>query len=127
MGSSLIKLEGKPFRFIIAGIFVTSIYILIAYLAQKYVFDSLPIANAIAFILANIVSYFIHTIWSFSEAIKKKNLLKFYIVTLGAFGLSVLIPSLGQHFQINHITTIICTALVIPIFTFLLHLFWTYK
>lgn len=127
MGFNSIKLKPKFLRFFIGGIFVTCIYISIAFLIQQYFFSNLSIANALAFIVANVSSYLIHTVWSFSEVIKKKNLLRFYIVTLGAFILAILIPLIGQYSQMNYLVINICTAIIISIFTFLSHLFWTYK
>jgi putative flippase GtrA len=117
----------KIIRFIFAGTIVTLIYIVTGLLLLN-IFEVTPvIANGLAFIIANIFSYVIHTLWSFSAEIKKNNFFKFYLVSLCGFLISLALPAMSENFNINKSFTVIITSLAIPLFTFLLHHLWTYK
>lgn len=124
---ALSKPPKKIIRFIFAGIIVTLIYIVTGLLLLN-IFEVTPvIANGLAFIIANIFSYVIHTLWSFSTEIKKNNFYKFYIVSLCGFLISLVLPAMGENFSIDKSFTVIITSVSIPLFTFLFHHLWTYK
>lgn len=119
--------KNKIIRFIFAGVLVTFIYIVIGFILLKFTDINSVEVNAIAFIIANLFSYMIHTLWSFSTKIKKNNFLKFYIVSLIGFLISLILPMLGEHLKVDKFFITIVTSLSIPLFTFIVHNLWTYK
>ena len=119
--------QKKIIRFIFAGSFVTLIYILSGLFLLTFFSISPVVANGFAFVIANLVSYIIHTLWSFSTKFKKNNFFKFYIVSFCGFLISLIFPAIGQSFNLDKSLAIIVTSITIPLFTFLLHHLWTYK
>ena len=119
--------KNKIIRFIFAGLLVTLIYIAIGFLLLKFTDVNSVLANGIAFVIANLFSYMIHTLWSFSAEIKKNNFLKFYMVSLAGFSISIILPMLGEYLNADKFLMTVITSLSIPLFTFILHNSWTYK
>jgi putative flippase GtrA len=120
------NLNKRSLRFLFSGLLVTFFYIFIAFFIIKFVNLNVSLANGIAFVLANFFSYLIHTTWTFSERIKKSNLIRFYTVSIIAFLMSLLIPYSLRCFGISDFLITLITSLSIPFLTYFLHSTWTY-
>ncbi len=121
------NLNSQIGRFITVGIISTLVHFSIAiFLIDKQILIP-PLANGFGFIGATLVSYFANTLWSFSQPIDKKNLLRFLCVTSIGFFFAMLISSITDYHGINGLINIIMVALFVPPVTFMLHNFWTYK
>ena len=114
-------------RFSISGAMVTAIHVVVAAGFIHFVAPRPALANGVAFVIANVVSYLVSTLWSFSSPLHGRNLLRFLLVSalglLVAVSVSGLAQSLGLHYSIG----IACVVLTVPPLTFLLHRFWTYR
>jgi len=120
------NLNKRSLRFLFSGLLVTFFYIFIASFIIKFVNLNVSLANGIAFVLANFLSYLIHTTWTFSERIKKSNLIRFYTVSIIAFLMSLLIPYSLEYFGMSDFLITLITSLSIPFLTYFLHSTWTY-
>jgi len=120
------NLNKRSLRFLFSGLLVTFFYIFIAFFIIKFVNLNVSLANGIAFVLANFLSYLIHTTWTFSERIKKSNLIRFYTVSIIAFLMSLLIPYSLEYFGMSEFLITLITSLSIPFLTYFLHSTWTY-
>ena len=120
------NLNKRSLRFLFSGLLVTFFYIFIAFFIIKFVNLNVSLANGIAFVLANFLSYLIHTTWTFSERIKKSNLIRFYTVSIIAFLMSLLIPYSFEYFGMSDFLITLITSLSIPFLTYFLHSTWTY-
>ena len=114
----------KIFRFGISGCFATIVHFFVAWLVFNHIESQASVANAVAFVVANIASYVLHTLWSFSSEMNAAQFLRFILVSMIGFGLSCGIPfAIGpDKFWLS--TTVVLIA--VPITSFLLHNFWTY-
>lgn len=128
---SRMELNGEALRqatrFLVAGVGVTAIHAAVA--AACIHFGSIvpAVAHGIAFIIANLCSYLIHTLWSFSSTPRPRNFTRFAIVSLLIFAISTGVPGLidfaGGHYGLG----IAAVTLIVPPTSFLLHRYYTYR
>lgn len=117
----------KASRFGLTGIFITFLHLAIATLIIHFLTPNASIANGVAFIAANITSYVMHTLWSFSEKLHGQNLFRFLVVSLIGFVISIAVPSITQGLSFTPLIGTLSVILILPPLNFLLHNFWTYK
>ncbi|MBT2340894.1 MULTISPECIES: GtrA family protein [Pseudomonas] len=109
------------------GLFVTGIHVAAAVAFMHLVLANPPLANGFAFVVATFVSYLINTLWSFSSQLQGRTLVRFVVVSIGGFWLAMLVAWVAQQVGLDYLAGIAAVALVIPLFTFILHNFWTYR
>lgn len=114
-------------RFAATGVFNTVLHAVLASAWIHYVSYDPSVANAVAFAVATLASFFINTLWSFSSSVDRLVVLKFAVVALiglpVAAGVSGLVDALGFPYQAG-IAAVVC---VMPPVNFLMHHFWTYR
>lgn len=121
---SLLK---RTLRFGLTGLFVTGLHFAIATLFVNYVQHNPSLANGVAFCIATIVSYLMHTLWSFSAKLHGKTLIRFVMVSMFGLCLSLTIPWIVQQLGFGYIVGTAAVVLILPVVNFALHNFWTYK
>ena len=84
-------------------------------------------ANGLAFVIANIISFVINTLWSFSSKLEGERLLKFLVVTLISFSLTLFIAWGAGFLGLHYLTGVLLIICIVPMLTFLMHNYWTYK
>jgi putative flippase GtrA len=114
-------------RFAVTGLFVTALHALVAILFINFISPLPPLANGVAFAVATLVSYVINTTWSFSARLHGRTLLRFLLVSVCGFWLAMFVAWAAQIAGFHYLLGIAAVALTIPVFTFLLHNFWTYR
>lgn len=114
-------------RFAVTGLFVTALHALVAVLFINFISPLPPLANGVAFAVATLVSYVINTTWSFSARLQGRTLLRFLLVSVCGFLLAMFVAWAVQIAGFHYLLGIAAVALTIPVFTFLLHNFWTYR
>lgn len=117
----------RAIRFAFTGVFVTAVHAVIAVMFIQYLMPLPPLANGVAFVGATIVSYIINTTWSFSARMHGRTLFKFVTVSIVGLLLAMLVAWIAQEMGFNYLLGICAVALTIPLMTFVLHNFWTYK
>ena len=122
--SSLLK---RTVRFGATGLFITALHVAIATLFVNYVLHDSSIANGVAFCIATIASYLMHTKWSFSSQVQRKTFVKFMVVSAFGLGLSLGIPLIVNALGFNYIVATLAVVFVLPVTNFVLHNFWTYR
>jgi putative flippase GtrA len=120
-------LSKKALRFAVSGFIVTSLHVLIASTFIEMVLPTAAIANGVAFIVSTIFSYFINTLWSFSSLLHKKNLIRFCLVSLIGLSLAMSLSALAQQYGLDYWYGIFLVVSFVPLVTFLLHNYWTYR
>ncbi len=126
-GSSTQTTGRRAFRFALSGLLVTALHTVIAIFFMENVVSIPSLANGVAFVVANAVSYVLHTTWSFSSPLHGKSLLRFCLVSLAGLLLAMGISAGVQMFEINYLYGIGLTICILPPLTFFLHNFWTYR
>ena len=125
--------EAKPsllrrtLRFGITGVFITGLHVVIATVLIHFAQSDPSLANGVAFCCATIVSFLMHTLWSFSAQLQGHTLIKFNVVSIVGFLLSIGIPVAVQALGFGGLISTLAVVLVIPPVNFVLHNFWTYK
>ena len=114
-------------RFTVAGLLVTGIHALVAALAIGIGGLRPEAGNGLAFVVANISSYLLHTLWSFSAQPRTKNMFRFVVVSLFLFAVSVVVPGIVDRLGLHYGIGITAVTLIIPPLSFVLHRFWTYR
>ena len=109
------------------GLLVTGVHVVAAVSFVHLVLANPPLANGFAFIVATVVSYLINTLWSFSSRLHGRTLGRFVVVSIGGFGLAMLVAWAAQSVGLGYLAGIMIVALIIPVYTFILHNFWTYR
>ncbi|WP_350598127.1 GtrA family protein [Pseudomonas sp. 65/3-MNA-CIBAN-0223] len=122
--SALIK---TALRFALTGLLVTALHAVVAVLFINFVMPLPPLANGVAFAVATVVSYLINTTWSFSARLRGRTLLRFMTVSGAGFLLAMLVAWAAQVAGLDYLLGIGAVAVTLPAFTFVLHIFWTYR
>lgn len=117
----------RAIRFSFTGIFNTAIHIIITTIIIEYILFYPPIANGIAFIGTTYFSYYVNTVWTFSDKLDNKTLFRFCIVSLIGLLFATIIPFICYRMGFHYFIGIFCVILTVPAITFLLHSIWTYK
>ena len=84
-------------------------------------------ANGAAFLLANVVSYALHSRWTFGSGLSLATWRRFILVSIAAWALTVSISSavatLGGHYLLG----IALVTTIVPALSFLAHRCFTYR
>ena len=113
--------------FICIGLGATAVHVAIAtYLIGTHM---LPVAlgNAIAFVVANLFSYFSQSSYVFQRPPTSVQYWRFLTVSLVGLALVVAISSGLEALGIHYFVSIGVVVLVVPIVTFGVHSVWTFR
>lgn len=116
----------KAMKFGLTGVMVTGLHVVVALLLISTVLPVPAAANGLAFVVANLFSYAINTLWTFSHPLHGRSLVRFLLVSLFGFIIAVTVSGLAEWYGLHYwygIGLVVCC--VTPV-TFLLHNFWTY-
>ena len=111
----------------LSGVLATGLHVVVASALITTVLPVPAAANGIAFVAANLFSYTINTLWTFSHPLQGRSLVRFVLVSLLGLVIAVSVSGLADWFGLNYwygIALVVCCATPV---TFLLHNFWTYR
>ena len=115
----------KLIRYALIGGISALIHISIASLYIFFIYDSLFQSNIIGFLVAYIFSYTIQSKFVFEREISRDRAIKYFLVQVGALVVAILLSDILDGFN-SYIKSII-VALLLPLVTFFIHKFWTFK
>jgi len=115
----------KLIRYALIGGISTLIHISIASLYIYFIYDSLFQSNIMGFLVAYIFSYTIQSKFVFEREISRDRAIKYFLVQVGALVVAILLSDILDGFN-SYIKSII-VALLLPLVTFFIHKFWTFK
>lgn len=118
-------LSYKLIRYVLVGGVSTFIHIFIASMYIYFVSNSVLQSNVTGFLLAYIFSYTVQSKLVFEHAVSMEKAIKYFIVQFGALLLAIVISNLFDSYN-SYIRTLIVVVLL-PIITFMIHKFWTFK
>ncbi|MBI2256322.1 MAG: GtrA family protein [Proteobacteria bacterium] len=117
----------RALRFGTTGVMLTFLHAAIATgLIEGIELNPVP-ANIIAFILATLVSYLINTYWSFSQRPGGGSLIRFVIVALCGLVVTTCVSGFAEWLGLPYWMGIMGVVVTVPLVTFPLHAFWTYR
>jgi len=118
-------LNYKLVRYALTGGLATAVHITIAYCYIYFINNALFIANILGFIVAFIFSYLLQSLFVFKHTLTLMKAIKFFSVQFSSLLISILssdyLPLENSYFK-----TII-VVLLLPLFTYIIHKFWTFK
>jgi len=115
----------KIVRYGLIGGISTLIHLGIAAFFLYAIYNSLFWANVTGFMTAYVFSYLMQSLYVFGHAINPVKAFKYFIVQFGSLMTSILISYLFTGYN-NYIKTIL-VVIFMPIVTFVVHKFWTFK
>ena len=114
----------KIIRYAVIGGISTCIHFSISYVFLYFVTPSLYLANIVAFLIAYLFSYTMQSRFVFKHSMNIQKASKYFFVQLMVLFLSLIFSSLfSYNSYIKTVIVIIC----MPLITFLIHTFWTFK
>lgn len=119
--SHLIQLSKYGFFGVIATFIHLGVASSVIYFFEAGVF----VANSIAFFTAFIFSYIFQTLFVFSTSFHLQKFFRFFLVQYGTFLLSYLLSNIIELSNAYLHTALI--VVIMPIITFIIHKFWTFK
>ena len=117
----------KLLRFGATGCFVTGVHYGVVVAMMDWAGANQVLANAIAFITANILSFFINSRLVFKAAGTRSQFLKFFSVSLAGFAMTLAVSSFGQVQGWHRGLTVIVLAGFLAFLSFIGHHVWTFK
>ena len=117
----------RVFRFGVSGVAAPGMHVAIATPLIHGLSASQVTANGVAFVCANVCSYLLNALWSFSAKPGRANFLRFYAVSLLGLALTLAISWLAQTLGLSYWAGLAAILSVVPPLTFLLHRFWTFR
>ena len=115
----------KLVRYAFIGGVSTLIHITIASLYLYFIYYSLLQSNISGFLVAYLFSYTIQSKFVFEEELTSSKAFKYFLVQIGALLMAIFFTNTINDYN-SYIKTIV-VALLLPLVTFFIHKFWTFK
>ncbi len=117
-------LTNKIVRYGLVGGVSTFIHFIIALFYIYSINSSVFQSNMVGFTVAYIFSYTIQSKYVFDHAISLEKAIKYFIVQFSALLLAIIVSNL---FETNSYLKTLIVVVLLPLITFLIHTFWTFK
>lgn len=119
---------GRQFTgFSLIGVINTIIHLVIVIgLVEILLLDPI-LANALAFICANLFSFWANSRWSFQTALTRQRYIKFLSVSLIGLFISITAIAISETLQWHYLIGVFLSFMVLPLLTFFTHKKWTWK
>ena len=116
-------------RFMVTGVMATAIHagMVLALMTLVMPAPTQVVANGVAFVVANVFSYLLNSLWSFAVPLHGKRYLKFLLVSLVGFLGTLLLAFVAEEIGLTPAQGIFLIVSVMTPITFLLQRAWTFK
>lgn len=84
-------------------------------------------ANGMAFIGANLFSFWANSRWSFRVTVTSQRYIRFLAVSLLGLFVSIVAISISEALQLHYLAGVLLSFVFLPMITFLAHRNWTWK
>ncbi|MGG7056453.1 GtrA family protein [Nitrosomonas sp. ANs5] len=113
--------------FSLIGVVNTLLHLLvITGLVELFSVHPIP-ANGVAFITANLFSFWANSRWSFRAAATRQRYMRFLTVSLLGLFVSLLAIAISENLQWHYLAGVLLSFVFLPLLTFLAHRHWTWK
>lgn len=117
----------RGLRFALTGLLSTAVHVTVASLLIELAGSHPAAANGAAFVASVFVSYWVNTLWSFSQRPSRESFLRFVVVCCAGFVLAVGLSGFAAWMQWHYLVGIGLVVLAVPPLNFLMHHSWTYR
>lgn len=116
-------------RFMTTGILATGLHAatVMALVTLVVPAPSQVSANGVAFIVANVFSYVVNSLWSFSAPLHGLRFVKFFAVSVIGFLGTLLVAYVAEHMGLSPLSGIVLVVCIMTPVTFILHRAWTFR
>ncbi|MBE0614756.1 MAG: GtrA family protein [Burkholderiales bacterium] len=121
------RLAAEVPRFVLVGIGVTVLHAAVASLLVMFARVHPAAANGMAFCVATLVSYASNTLWTFERRLHRRLLVRFVLVSLAGFVLTVSIAGAVELLGYPFYAGIGAVVMLVPAASFAMHKLWTYR
>lgn len=119
---------GRQFTgFSVIGVVNTLIHLMIVIGLVEWLSIYPALANGMAFIGANLFSFWANSRWSFRVSATRQRYVRFLTVSLLGLFASVLAIQLSEALQWHYLAGVLLSFVFLPLITFLAHRNWTWK
>lgn len=115
------------FRFILVGLLSTSIYFCVAMFIVEILEQSLLIGSYSAFCISLIISYFLHSEWSFKVKCNFRRFIRFTLVAMLNLEVLMGISIFAELFKVSNFNSVLVTCTLIPLTSYLLNKIWVFR
>ncbi|MDV6344228.1 GtrA family protein [Nitrosomonas sp. Is37] len=84
-------------------------------------------ANGVAFIGANLFSFWANSRWSFRVIATSQRYMRFLAVSIVGLFVSILAINVSEALQLHYLAGVLLSFVFLPLITFLAHRNWTWK
>lgn len=113
-------------RFGLVGVINTGVHAGIVILLMETLLPPAYIANGIAFMFANGISYCINSRWTFRTTISFRGYRRFLLVSLLSLALTLLITSLAEHLGLHYGIGLLLVVFMVPVLNYLAVRVWAF-
>ncbi len=119
---------GRQFTgFSLIGVVNTLLHLMVVTgLVELFAVHPIP-ANGMAFITANLFSFWANSRWSFRAAVTRQRYMRFLAVSLLGLFVSLLAIAVSEALQWHYLAGVLLSFVFLPLITFLVHRHWTWK
>lgn len=121
------RLATSAGRFALTGLMATSIHAAVAITLIESLRLHPAAANGAAFLLANLLSFFTNTLWSFQARLSLRVWLRFVAVSIAAWVLTMAIAWCVECWGGHYLLGIAAVVTVVPLLSFAAHRLFTYR
>lgn len=116
-------------RFMTTGVLATGLHALtvLALVTLIVPAPSQVVANGVAFIVANVFSYVVNSLWSFTAPLQGLRFLKFLTVSMIGFLGTLLIAYFAEQISLSPLGGIVLVVCTMTPVSFMLHRSWTFR
>ena len=102
-------------RFCTVGVANTVLHLMVVYALVELLMFAAPLANALAFVVANLFSFFANSRWTFQQSSDIQRYLRFVAVSCVGLAISWLsvvgAQSMGFHYMLGVVVSVVAVAL----------------
>lgn len=115
------------FKFLSVGGSATLLHIIVVVLCIEFLGFNQLLSNSIAYVISNFFAFSVNTKWSFKGVLTKNTFFKYQVVSVTSFFVLIFISSASDSFGLHYLIGLLFVILVVPVFTFMMHKYWTYR
>ena len=113
--------------FSLIGVVNTLIHLILVTGLVELFFVHPILANGMAFISANLFSFWANSRWSFQVAVTSRRYMRFLAVSLLGLAVSLIAITISEALRWHYLAGVFLSFIFLPLITFLAHRNWTWK
>lgn len=114
-------------RFSLIGVINTLIHVFVVVTLVELIHTPAPPANGLAFISANLFSFWINSRWTFGTPIQAGRYLRFLVISLAGLLIALTASVYAERMHWHYLAGVTLSFIVLPVLSFFGHKLWTWR